>query len=718
MRKLIQRAKQEEWDAIEVLYQQVKPTGMKVAVSYVGQEGLEEDMFHEAFMKAIENLDKFDENRSFQSWFDVILANTCKSYLRKNKAVTIQEDVIAEEVSEEISSIGNPEECWDQKELSQIIKELLDGLSDEQKEATILHYYQGKSVAEIAEIQNCGQDTVKSRLFQSRNKLKTSVEEYEKKTKIKLHSIGIGVALFVFFKSGMGDTYACEYLEKPKGAKAGGDKTAPKKMAEEVTKEAGKEAAKAVSMSMAAKIAIAASVVVLLGGVAVGIALSNKNASEDVQASVEDTVENSQESSSEMALAEESTQESEDVEESTELVESTEESTEEETPDSVLAEGITVSEENGIKRITIDMDVATFSTANGGTIITYNENGCGAIDYDGNVLVPNSYTYYYEIPDNQGNFALGTDEVIDVFDSEGNKVHSVYNWQNFYLSEGYATYSSYDEENCVGTVYCYDIANDNLTSHSIESWMHFIRVSDVKNGRYLCSYSDMEEKENEGIFYASTDGTITPVEDGYMYSIYLYGTPYEGYVFGRFTEMEGAQYLFSEDFSEKINISFYGNTNINSFYANGDTYYNKGTQMVITTDFLTDDGTMRCYLMDFEGYDGGNNLDYDNMPEDIRNCILAEYNNIVLSSCGIYYAEDESGNFYLSADGSRIEDAYVNHSAFADKYAAVIDANGLAYLIDSDMNVLTSGYEAEYVYLRGASPCYEGNNTQTLFIVE
>ncbi len=221
MRELIDKIKNDDVSAVEELYQQVYATGMKVAVSYVGKEGLEEDMFHDAFIKAVQNLDKFDATRPFQAWFDVIVANTCKSYLRKKKPELMQQsEEETDEFLNEISDMGNPETCWDQKEVRQIIKNMLDELSKEQKEAVILHYYQNMSVAWIAEYQACSVETVKSRLFQARNKLKAAVETYEKKTNTKLHTIGITIAMFLFFKSSMGNAYACEMdikIQKGKG---------------------------------------------------------------------------------------------------------------------------------------------------------------------------------------------------------------------------------------------------------------------------------------------------------------------------------------------------------------------------------------------------------------------------------------------------------------------------------------------------------------------
>lgn len=281
MRELIERIKNDDVDAVEELYGQVYAKGIKIAASYVGKEGLEEDMFHEAFMKAIGNLDKFDESRSFQAWFDVILANTCKSYLRRKKPELMSEyadeDGETDEAFGELSTIGNPEENWDQKELRQIIKGLLEELSEEQREAVILYYYQNMPVSEIAEHQNCSQETVKSRLFQARNKLKVSIEAYEKKTNTKLHNIGIVVALLAFFKSDMGKSYACEMgAGTPKQPMSDGGSTTATKMLQKKGEEVVmKNAAKSAAMKLSTKILIGVvSVGVIGGAVALGVTLT------------------------------------------------------------------------------------------------------------------------------------------------------------------------------------------------------------------------------------------------------------------------------------------------------------------------------------------------------------------------------------------------------------------------------------------------------------
>ena len=55
----------------------------------------------------------------------------------------------------------------------------LDTLSDEQRECVTLVFYEGYSLAEIAEIQDCPENTVKTRLFHARKKLKGCLQKFK-----------------------------------------------------------------------------------------------------------------------------------------------------------------------------------------------------------------------------------------------------------------------------------------------------------------------------------------------------------------------------------------------------------------------------------------------------------------------------------------------------------------------------------------------------------
>lgn len=128
-----------------------------------------------------------------------IAYHQCTRFFRKQKSRDKYE-TLAEENEDGVSVFDFaaedrqefiPDEAVDQKDFRRVILEMLDQLSPEQRSALMLYYYDELSVKQIAEIQSVSESAVKSRLFHGRQFIKKSVEDYEKKNDVKLHSIGL-----------------------------------------------------------------------------------------------------------------------------------------------------------------------------------------------------------------------------------------------------------------------------------------------------------------------------------------------------------------------------------------------------------------------------------------------------------------------------------------------------------------------------------------------
>ena len=76
----------------------------------------------------------------------------------------------------------------DYAETKRLMKEILDGLPEDQKLCVLMYYYEELSVAEIADALGCSTGTVKSRLNYARKKIRNDVEELERKG-TKLYSV-------------------------------------------------------------------------------------------------------------------------------------------------------------------------------------------------------------------------------------------------------------------------------------------------------------------------------------------------------------------------------------------------------------------------------------------------------------------------------------------------------------------------------------------------
>ena len=162
------------------------------ALKTVKDEQLACDITQEAFIEIINTLGNLKEPAAFVTWMKQITYHQCTRYFKKKKDVIVDEDedgnTVFDTLKEENAEFI-PDEALDQDDFKKTILAMLDELSEEQRSATMMYYFDEMSVRQIAEIQGVSEGTVKSRLNYARKSIKASVEEYEKKNSIKLHAI-------------------------------------------------------------------------------------------------------------------------------------------------------------------------------------------------------------------------------------------------------------------------------------------------------------------------------------------------------------------------------------------------------------------------------------------------------------------------------------------------------------------------------------------------
>ena len=206
MNTLISDAKKGDYEALGKLYEDCRKKGLSVASRYVKNDSDSEDMYQDAFLKAMENLDKFDETRDFQAWLDTIIANTCKDFLRKRRPMNFTD--MSDEENEFVDTISGsdeaalPESSYLRSEMLKIVDDIVDTLPAEQKQATLLFYFKDYSVKQVASLQNVSEDTVKSRLNYSRKKMAVATADYEKKHGIRVSfACVVPAVLLLYFKN-------------------------------------------------------------------------------------------------------------------------------------------------------------------------------------------------------------------------------------------------------------------------------------------------------------------------------------------------------------------------------------------------------------------------------------------------------------------------------------------------------------------------------------
>ena len=135
----------------------------RAAYSYVKNREAALDVVQNAICKALEHYDKLQSKEAMASWFYRIVINESLMYLRKEKKY------IAWDESESDLLEGSYEEPAYEPKIEVVSK--IEELPTDMQIIIQLHFFEDKTLKEIAEITDTNLNTVKSRLYAACKKL-------------------------------------------------------------------------------------------------------------------------------------------------------------------------------------------------------------------------------------------------------------------------------------------------------------------------------------------------------------------------------------------------------------------------------------------------------------------------------------------------------------------------------------------------------------------
>ena len=129
-----------------------------------------EELTQRAFVKAYENLKRFNLKQKFFSWLYRIAINETLNYLKQKKRLEpLQDGLVARD--------KNPEEEYRTLELNENLRKALETLDPALQILIVLKHFQGFSYQEISGFLGIPQKTIKSRLYTARQLLKEALEK-------------------------------------------------------------------------------------------------------------------------------------------------------------------------------------------------------------------------------------------------------------------------------------------------------------------------------------------------------------------------------------------------------------------------------------------------------------------------------------------------------------------------------------------------------------
>lgn len=194
IKELVLSAKNGNKKAFDKLYELTHNDVWYNCLSLLKDEENAKDIMQETYITAFLKLDTLNDEQKFCGWIISIAVNKCKNKLKGKVEYRIDDEVLITEA--ETDELMLPEEYITKTEKRKVLLQIMeDTLSFNQYQTVLMFYFDEMSISEIAQGLEISEGTVKSRLNSSRAKMKTAIEDYEKKSGDKLH----GVVVIPFF---------------------------------------------------------------------------------------------------------------------------------------------------------------------------------------------------------------------------------------------------------------------------------------------------------------------------------------------------------------------------------------------------------------------------------------------------------------------------------------------------------------------------------------
>jgi RNA polymerase sigma-70 factor (ECF subfamily) len=164
-RKLVREAQRGSSQALADLYSAHWGRAHRAAYLVVRDEAAAEDIAQDAFLAAVDALDRFDRRRPFAPWLHRIVVNRAIDWGRREALRRKVDEPEGQAAAEPVEQVGED------------VMEALAGLPVEQRAVVVLRYLLEYTPGEIARLLELPRGTVNSRLRRALDQLGTQLEE-------------------------------------------------------------------------------------------------------------------------------------------------------------------------------------------------------------------------------------------------------------------------------------------------------------------------------------------------------------------------------------------------------------------------------------------------------------------------------------------------------------------------------------------------------------
>ncbi|MBI5426503.1 MAG: sigma-70 family RNA polymerase sigma factor [Opitutae bacterium] len=182
--EVVKRVQAGDVAAFDVLIRKYRERVFGVVYNLTSNREDTADLVQDAFIKAFQSINRFQGQSSFFTWLYKIAVNTTLSHLRKNRLRTffslekVQEDGTSSEILNQLTDTTGADRDAYLRELQEKLNEAMQKLSIKHRTVITLFEIDGLSHAEIAEVMDCSEGTVRSRLHYAKQFLQGELSKY------------------------------------------------------------------------------------------------------------------------------------------------------------------------------------------------------------------------------------------------------------------------------------------------------------------------------------------------------------------------------------------------------------------------------------------------------------------------------------------------------------------------------------------------------------
>lgn len=176
--ELLERCRSGDDSAYRTIVKRFQNKAFDLAKAILRDKHLAEDAVQEAFLSAFSKLSQLREPKAFPGWFrQIVRTEARRIILKKNK--------LSNDVKQEKNTELSPIERAELEELRKIVRQALKELPQTSRQTAELFYMDERSYIDIAQILDVPRGTVKSRLYEARQRLRNILLGYVKETVTK-----------------------------------------------------------------------------------------------------------------------------------------------------------------------------------------------------------------------------------------------------------------------------------------------------------------------------------------------------------------------------------------------------------------------------------------------------------------------------------------------------------------------------------------------------